>query len=931
MTLVGSEIEVVGRDAELAAVRDFLEAGDRLPRALVIEGEGGIGKTTLWRAALASADQFGYRVLSTRPAQSESQASYAGLADLLDTLLEDALPELPAPQRRALEAALLLRDAGDDKPEQTAIAFGFLGALRGAARESAVLVAVDDFQWLDAPSHAALVFAARRLREDQVGFVFTVRPEIAGERALELGRLLGEERTTRVEVGSLSFGAMHRLIQVRLGIVLTRPTLRRLYETSRGNPFFALELARALAAHGEQLRPGDALPVGGELRQLLRARLSTLPDGFHDVLLVAAAVPEPTTGLVAEATGSDPSAILEKAVDAELVELDGARIRFTHPLVASGVYAEASADRKREVHGKLAAIVTDVEERARHAALATVGADAAAASVLDQAAEKARARGAPQAAAELSELALRLTPHTDSEAAHRRRVDAGLASFEAGDAVRARTLFAEAAELARGSPLRAEALGRLAWVHHYAGDQRVAIELFRECLSDRHADVLVHANAAEGLATSFFFLREEFGEALAHARSAARLAEQAASRSALAAALGAQGMLEAVLGRKGADRTLRSGVAIEQHARELPLGRQPSFQLAFTRVWGDDLGAAREALDDIRQRAIDRGDEGSLPFVLSYLALAEYLTGRFQEAMRVAEEGEHVALAAGLDTGRAFPLAVRALVASGLGREDASRSDAAEALSLAEQGSMFAASTSLWALGLLELSLDRPRAAHEHLGALVERVEAAGIGEPGSVRFVTDDVEALLALGELDRAATQLERFEARARRLHRRTALAPARRCRGLLALAEGLPEKSVRDLTRTLDELARVMLPLDEARTLLALGAAQRHARQRRAARETLEHAVRRFDELGASLWAERARAELRRISGRAPSSAELTPSEERVAALVAEGRTNREVANELFVTPRTVEGTLSSVYAKLGVRSRTQLARYWASRRS
>ena len=929
---MASEIEVVGRGAELSAARDFLEGVDRLPGALVIEGEGGIGKTTLWRSTLASAVQLGYRVLSTRPAQSESQASYAGLADLLEPLLDDALPELPAPQRRALEAALLLRDAGDDKPEQTAIAFGFLGALRGAAREGAVLVAVDDFQWLDAPSHAAVVFAARRLRDGRIGLVFTVRPEMAGEKRLEVGRLLPEERTTRIEVGALSFGAMHRLIQTRLGVVVTRPTLRRMYETSHGNPFFALELARALAAQGKELRAGDPLPVSSELRHLLRARLSALPEDSEEALLVAAAVPEPTVGLVTEVIAKDASAILRHAVDVELLELSGERIRFTHPLVASAVYAEAAADRKREVHRKLAAIVTNVEERARHLALATVGVDARVASVLDEAAAMARRRGAPQAAAELSEFALRLTPQSDADAAHRRRLDAGAAFFDAGDTVRARTLFAEVAELARASsPVRAESLGRLAWVHHYTGDQRVAVEFFRACLADPHAEARVRADAGDGLAASLFFLREDLDDALAHARTATRVADEARDRAAFAVALGTQGMLEAVLGRREADRTLQAAVALEDRAREFPLGRQPSFQLAFTRVWGDELEAARSALEDVRQRAVARGDEGSLPFVLSYLGLAECLTGRWEEALRAADEGEHVALAAGMDIGRAFALSVRALVESCLGREDAARSDTAKALALAERGSMFASSTSLWALALLELSLGRPREAHEHLRSLVQRMDAAGIGEPGSIRFVVDDVEALMALGELDLAAAQLQRFEADARRLGRRSVLAPAHRCRGLLAVAQGHPKEAVTELTRTLDELAGLPLPLEHARTLLSLGVAQRQARQRRAARETLEHAVRRFEKLGASLWAERARAELGRISGRAPSSGELTPSEARVAALVAEGRTNREVAQELFVAPRTVEGTLSRVYTKLGVRSRAELARYWASRHS
>ncbi len=905
----------------LGVVRDFVLAVDRLPAALLIEGEAGIGKTTLWHAGVLSAGDCGYRVLSTRPTQAEGQMSYAGLADLLEPVLDEALGELPSPQRYGLEVALLLRDAGGAVPHQTAIAFALLGVLRTAAREKPTLVAVDDLQWLDAPSTFALRFAARRLREDTVGLLFAVRAEPHGEDVPEVARFLPEERTHAVQVGPLSLGALHHLIHNRLELVLPRPTLQRLHQASGGNPFFALELARALRERGDHLGPGEPLPVSSELRQLLRARLAALDEESKEALLVAAAVPQPTVGLVAAAVEGDVLPGLRLAVDAKLVELDGDRIRFAHPLFAAAVYSDTDDDRRRAIHRRLAAIVGDPEERARHLALSTEGADAAVAAALDEAARSARTRGAPQAAAELSELAYRLTPQPEVQAAHRRRLDAGAAHFEAGDTARARALFVEAAESAHAGSLRAEALCRLAQVYHYAGDQRIAVDLFRECLADQRTDPAVRGDAADGLANSLFFLREDLADALGHARSAARTAEEAENRAALAVTLGTQGMIEAVLGRTEAAPTLQSAVALEEWARDVPLiMRQPSFQLAVAQVWSDDLDSARAALDHIRRRAVAHGDESSLPFILTYLSLAECLSGRWQEAMRSADEGEEVALAAGQETGRAFALSARALVASGLGREEAARSDADEALALAERGAMMATTTSLWALALLELSLDNPLEVHRHLGPLVERVETAGIGEPGSIRFVTDEVEALIALGDPVAAVAILKRFEERARRLGRRSALAAAYRCRGLLAMAG-----------RALDELERAPLPFDKARTLLAFGVVQRHARQRRAARETIESARLQFEKLGASLWAVRAQAELGRISGRAPSGGKLTASEHRVAELVATGRTNREVARALYITPRTVEGTLSRVYSKLGLRSRAELARYWAARQS
>jgi DNA-binding CsgD family transcriptional regulator len=916
--------ELIGREEE---VHVALTAFATLPAVVALEGEAGIGKTSVWRAVLERLGAGGAVVLSARPAEAEKQLSYAGIADLLEPVLDDSLAELPAPQRQALETALLRAEAEDRAPDQAAIAFAVLGTLRHAA-EDVLIVAVDDLQWLDAPSLFALEFSVRRLRDESVGVLLALRPDRAGGLSTEFERWLPEDRVRRIRLGPLSLGALQHVVQDRLGVVLSRPLLQRVHQTSEGNPFFALELARALRQRGEQPKPGEPLPVSGELRQLLRARLAALSQDAQEALLVAAAVPQPTVGLVVRAAGEGARVSLRNAVDAEVIELEDERIRFVHPLFASAVSLETEADRRRAVHRQLAALVEDPEERARHLALCTEGADSAVAYALDDAARIARARGAPQAAAEFSERAYRLTPERDAEAAQRRRLEAGAAYFESGDSARAQTLFTQAAETARAGPERAAALSRLARVHHYAGDQRIAVELFRRSLDEPGTNPSVRADAADGLATSLFFLREDLPEALSHARFAVGVARDETDRGALAVALGTQGVIETVLGSRDAPVTLESALVLEDEVRDVPLVRRPSFQLAFARVWTDELEAARAALTNIAKQAIEQGDESSLPFILTYLSLSEFLSGRWREAMRAADEGADVALAAGQATGRAFALSTRALVASGLGREQEARSDANEALGLAERGSMFATTTSLWGLGLLELSLDRPAEAHEQLGPLVARVESAEIGEPGSIRFVTDDVEALVRLGELDAAARQLATFEQHAQRLGRRSALAAAYRCRGLIAAAAGAADEAQAECTRALDEFEQLRLPLEKARTLVALGLAQRQARQRRDARNSLERGLRLFEELGASLWAERARAELGRISGRAPSRGELTASERRVAALVAEGRTNREVAATLHITPRTVEGTLSRVYAKLGVRSRTELARRWAS---
>jgi len=909
---------IVGREHELDVLRDFLA---RQQGALLLEGEAGIGKTMLFDPVVEEGAASGQRVLRASPGKSEAEISFAALADLLSGL-DEFLEALPPPQRHAL--AVAVRRAEPDDPtggplDRGTVAFAFLSLLRALAVVSPVLVAVDDVQWLDAPSASVLSFATRRTAEDRVAWLLARRS--AGDEGLPLGldRASARQRVEILRLGPLSLGALHRILNRRLDESFARPMLRRLHEVSQGNPFFALELGRALQGH--PVSAGEELPVPARLHELLHNRLAVLPPATLEVVQIAAALSRPTVSLLEALVGSAPIA---DAVDADVLRSSDGRVTFTHPLLASSVYSGIEGDRRREIHRRLAEAVTDPEERARHLALSTKGVSAEVASALDDAARSARSRGAPQAAAELSELAFRLTPEHDAEPAYRRRLDAGAAHFESGDTARALTLFADAVESARSAPERAAGLARLAWVNHYAGDQRLAVELFRECLRHAAADAALRIEAHQGLASSLFFLREDLADALSHSRSSARLAKERGDPATLAVALGTRGMIETVLGRPEARRTLRTAVEIEEPALPIPTMRQPSYDVAFARVWSDDLEEACRELEEVRQRAMVQGDESSLPFILSYLSLAECLSGRLERAMRVADEGVEVAVTAGQEIGHAFVCSARALAASCLGLADAARSDAGVALHLAERGTMFAEMTSQWALALLDLALDSPAQAHERLGPLVERLEAAGVGEPCSVRFVTDEVEALVRIGELERARSVLNRHEERAQRLRRRSSLAACARCRGLLANAEGDFGGAVALFGNALESYSVLPLPLERARTMLALGVAQRRANQRRAARESLGEALAVFERLGARLWADRARVELVRIGGRAASTGELTPGEQRIAELVAQGKTNKEVAAILVVADRTVESALTQIYRKLDVRSRTELTR-------
>jgi DNA-binding NarL/FixJ family response regulator len=346
--------------------------------------------------------------------------------------------------------------------------------------------------------------------------------------------------------------------------------------------------------------------------------------------------------------------------------------------------------------------------------------------------------------------------------------------------------------------------------------------------------------------------------------------------------------------------------------------------MAVNLGWVDELDAAAELFRSLREAAVERAEASALPWILAHLGLVETYAGRWEQAMEAADAACEHAAQSGQEPQRAYGLAVRSLVRANRGELDDARADAEEARALAgERGVMIAEILSASALAMVELSRGNPGAAHAVLGPLGERLERGGVREPGSVRFVADNIEALIGVGRVDEAEAVLEQLEERARRLDRVSVLASAARCRGLVAAARGDLDGALASLGRALAEHQRVLLPLDRARTVLAIGMTQRRAKQRRAARDSLERACALFEELGAQQWAERARMELDRVSGRRPSKGELTATELRIAQLVSEGRSNKEIAAAVFLTPKTVETKLSRIYAKLGVHSRTELA--------
>jgi len=878
----------------------------------VLKGEAGIGKTTLWLAGIDAASARGYRVLASRPSEAESSFSFAGLADLLGAAADDVLPELPPIQRQALEGALLLGEsapAADDR----AVAAAFLGALRLLAADGPLCLAVDDLQWLDAASRAPLRFALARLDDEHVAALFAVR----GNLPDWLRRAVTDEQMRSIELAGLSVGATHELLRSRLDVTLPRPTLIRVWETSGGNPFFALELATALLRRGGTLAPGEELPIPSDLDELLHERLDGLSAAALSVACAVAALAEPTASLVEAAVGSRSETGLAETLAARVLELDGERVRFTHPLLGSAVAARQTPAGRRALNARLADIVPTAEERARHLALATVEPDRDVAALLEDAARTAQARGATAAAAQLAEQARRLTPASNRDDARRRLLVAADLHDQAGDPGRAIALVEQARAASAPGSERATIVAQLARVQ--ASPQH-AVALYREALSEAEGDDAVQATVHLRLA-NLMRLSDGVERGIEHGELAVRAAARVGDAALRCRALAAYGLLH-FNGGRGIPRTaMDEALSLERSLSDWPLDDGPTWTLGHQLWWSADVDRARVLFAEIRAVATARNDPGLEAGALWFLGFLEWRAGNWDDA--------ELHVSASLDLteqlGRLLPplKLPAAVIAAHHGRVDDARATAQGAIARAEaEGIRIAQSGHGWVLGFVELSLGDAAAALAYLRPAYEIRNDFHL-EPGMRLELGDLLEALVAVGELDEADEVLTTWQERAERLDRAWALAILARGRALLLAARGDLEGAFVSFERALDEHARSTDPFNHARTLLALGRTQRRAKRRGAARATLEDALARFERLGAALWAAQARAELARIGGRARSRGQLTEAESRIAQLVAGGRTNREVAAALFLSEHTVEGALTRAYRKLGVRSRTELA--------
>lgn len=680
--------------------------------------------------------------MASAPAQSESTLPYAALADVLEPVV--ASDYLDDAQRGVLKDAF----AGGT-PNELAVARATLALVRGLAATRSVVLALDDVQWLDPPTTQALTFTLRRLGDTPVRILATRRVEESQPAPLGLDRAL-EDGLSSVRLGPLSLTALDRVLRDRLRLHLSRPRLVELHRACGGNPLYAIEIARSLRDEdGDQ-----PIRVPPKLTAALESRVATLPAEARDAALLASACLQPTVEIVERAAGGTNG--IRAAASQEIVEVERGRIRFTHPLLASAVYVAALPSERRDAHARLAEAADGTLERAHHLARATMEPDASIAEVLHRAAQEAAARGVPETAADLADHSCRLTEDDRGDQLLVRTALSAEYHLAAGDTARGRALLEEVVDSREAGADRARLLLRLGHVRYLTDDVPAAHALFEQALAEAGDDLLLKVEAQEALAWTAMYGGDIPG-ALAHARSSLELAERLGDPGLLALAL-CRVALEEFLAGHGLDRArMERAVLLEEHVGDVPVERLPSYAYAGIAVMADDLERPRELYDALYRSALDRGDQRSLPVLLFPMSQLECAAGNFGLAARYAVEAVDQSRQGGLRSLQANCLSAQARVGALIGRIDDARAAGEEGITIARAtGAVAPLLLNASDLGFLELSLGDPAAAHDQLGPLSDAVLAMGLAEPGTVRFLPDEIEALVALASSTRRPARL-------------------------------------------------------------------------------------------------------------------------------------------------------------------------------
>ena len=905
----------VGRDAELRHLDSLLGAAAQGPAAVLLEGPVGIGKSILAEAAAAEASRRGIRVLTTRPSGAEASWAYQSLDDLLAGVDGDVLEALPGPQREAIDVALLRATPAttvDPSAQARLVSLATLSVLVTLGRDRPVLLVIDDLDWVDAATSAVLAFVLPRLGRAAIRVLATQRVAQPSLDPLGFARAMPTER---IWLEPLTMGALHALIADRLGLTLPRLTLARLHAMSGGNPFHALEIGRALQRLPALPRPGEPLPIPNAVGDLTRAHLAAASESTREVLLVAAAAGSPTFELLSETCGPAADGALTEAMDIGLVSLAAGVVRFAHPTLASVLYGDASAAARRRAHARLADVLVEAEPRARHLALATPVPGPEVAAALEVAARDAKSRGAVETSAELSRLAVDRTPADDAAGQQRRRLLLANALMELPDLPAAAAEATDLVGMLPAGKARAEArmlAGTAAW---YTTSPRAAVAHLLPALADAAGDPELTGRLHYRLAVF-----HEFDPAAArrHAETAIRTLGATDARITMAAAMFELFWVTIAMGDPPPLALLDQALAIEGTEQHADKNTVPG--LWWIAIDRPDLARAR--FEDMLAKSRTIGQMSGEPDLLTRLAETELYADRWELARSLADDATVAARQEGQPT--ADPaIRIRALIDAHLGDLEPARSSASEGLQRAEAvDDRLIAVSFLHVLTLIAVSDGNPAEVERLTARSAAHLEAFGRVQPLRLDPRPERIEALVALQRIDEAEAVLATFAEGARTVPRPWAESAIARGLARIRAAQGQLDEAIAVTDAATDARSIGWRRFDRARTQLVRGELLRGARARRDAESVLGSALATFDDLGAAAWAQRTRDELDRLGRRRSAAGDITPMERRVAELAAAGLRNREVAELLGISPKTVEAHLAQVYGKLGIRSRAEL---------
>jgi DNA-binding CsgD family transcriptional regulator len=897
-----------GRDHEVEHLTDLLDQVRERGGALIVRGDAGIGKSTLLAAAARQAGDRGMRVLAASGVQTETNLPFAGLHQLLRSVLT-GIDSLPAPQRTAMQAAFGLVDA--PAPEQFLIAMAALTLLSEAAATSPLLLIAEDAQWLDLPTAAVLTFVARRLESEPIILLAAIRDGFDSA--------LADAGLPQLTLAPLDDTAAGLLLETHAPDL--PPAVRaRLLGDAAGNPLPLTELPRALAKvqQGTALPLPVWLPLTTRLEHSFAQRVSALPEATRTLLLVASVSEGPILSDVLRAAalvggGTPAEEALEPAVATGLLEVDELGLRFRHPLVRSAIYQSASLPQRHEVHAALAQVLADrPDQRAWHRVAATIGSDESVAEELEAAALRAQRRGAIEVAVAALERAAALSVEPGNRG--RRLLRAAELAFELGRPDMVVQLVREAEPLDL-TPLDQ---GRLLWIREMvnpvrlidAGHMALLLETAERLRALGEAGLalrLLHTAAAR-------MSRSDPGpEARAQLVAAAERLSPVEDDPALLAILGLAAPIE------------RGAVVVERIARQASRGVSDPGELLLLGNAAYSVGDLKHAMAFLTTAASGLREQGRLALLAQVLALragSAVRLGNWEEAAADAAEAGRLARETAQPQNAVGAQVAEAVLAGVRGQPAL-----AEAAAAAVAGtSIFAGSNAIRAVvqlarGLTALSDGRHEEAYRHLRRMFD---------PGDPAFhfmercwdVGYLVEAAVRSGHGDAVRGIVAELEALARQTPSPWLHHNLRQTRALLA-----EDADAEALVQTALDVDLDASPLDQARLRLAFGQWLRRHRRVAESRAHLRAARDTFDMLGAVPWGEQARQELRAAGeasvNRTPHLLDqLTPQELQIAQLAAEGLSNREIGERLYLSHRTVGSHLYRIFPKLGISSRAEL---------